>query len=407
MTKRAAVLALVCALVGLGVSSAAAYTHYHLLNDPSYRSFCDVSETVSCTQVYLSRYSTVRGVPVALFGALWFVVAALLSVAGLRARDTVRESVPGYLFVLSTLALAVILYLGYASFFVLKAVCVLCLTTYAAVIGLFLISGAATSFPMTTLPRRAARDIRVLAGSPLAIAIVVLFFAGAASTLAFFPRESGGTPGGGAVAASADQGQTSGGGQSAGQSELERFMASAPRVPLVIPAEGAKVLIVKFNDFQCPACGQSYLQYKPILAKYAASNPGAVRVVLKDYPLNRDCNEFIVSTLHPAACDAAVAVRLARLRNRGEAMEEWLYTHQPSMTSPSVRQAARDIGTVTDFDEKYASTLSSVKADIALGKQLQIKSTPTFFINGVKVEGAWAPQYFDQAIAYELAHAAK
>ncbi len=57
--------------------------------------------------MYQSRFSTVRGMPVAIFGALWFVVAALLSVAGLRARDTVRESVPGYLFALSTLALSV------------------------------------------------------------------------------------------------------------------------------------------------------------------------------------------------------------------------------------------------------------------------------------------------------------
>jgi protein-disulfide isomerase len=46
-----------------------------------------------------------------------------------------------------------------------------------------------------------------------------------------------------------------------------------------------------------------------------------------------------------------------------------------------------------------------VKGDVALGRQLEVKSTPTFFINGVKVEGALPPQYFDQAIAYELARA--
>ena len=56
-------------LVGLGASAAAAYTHYHLLSDPAYRSFCDVNETISCTQVYMSRFSTIRGIPVALFGA--------------------------------------------------------------------------------------------------------------------------------------------------------------------------------------------------------------------------------------------------------------------------------------------------------------------------------------------------
>ena len=397
MTKRAALISLVCALVGLAVSASAAYTHYHLLYDPNYRSFCDVSETISCTQVYMSRFSTVAGVPVAVFGAIWFVVAGLLSVAGLTARDTVRESVPGYLFVLSTIALAVILYLGYASFVLLKAVCVLCLTTYAAVVGLFLVSGAATSFPMTTLPRRLSRDVRVLAGSPLAIAVAALFLVGAASTLAFFPRDTSVTSDGPSAAAAAKVTQDQ-------QSELQRFMATAPRVPLMVPAEGAKVVIVKFNDFQCPACGASYLQYKPIFEKYQASNPGAVRVVLKDYPLNRDCNDSIMQTLHPAACDAAVAVRLARRNNKGEAMEDWLYSHQPAMTPPSVRQAARDVGGVTDFEAKYASTLESVKSDVAFGKQLGVRQTPTFFMNGVKIEGMMAPQFFDQAIAYELAH---
>ena len=70
MSRRAALFALLCSLVGLGASAAAAYTHYHLLYDPAYRSFCDVNETISCTQVYLSRFSTFRGIPVALFGAM-------------------------------------------------------------------------------------------------------------------------------------------------------------------------------------------------------------------------------------------------------------------------------------------------------------------------------------------------
>jgi protein-disulfide isomerase len=45
-----------------------------------------------------------------------------------------------------------------------------------------------------------------------------------------------------------------------------------------------------------------------------------------------------------------------------------------------------------------------VKSDIALGKQLGIRATPTFFINGVKFDSAIMPQYFDAAIAYELQH---
>jgi uncharacterized membrane protein/protein-disulfide isomerase len=392
MSKTASRFALLCAVVGLGASIGAAYVHYHLLFDPNYRSFCDVSARVSCTELYQSRYSTFQGIPVAIFGAFWFIVAGLLSVIGLKARPAVRESVPGYLFVLATLALAVVLYLGYASFVVVKSICILCLITYAAVIGLFVISGAATSFPMTTLPRRLAHDFGVFVRNPLAIVVAILFFVGAGSTLAFFPRE--GSVEAANLQPTADQ-----------RSELERFMATAPRIPLIVPNEGAKVLIVKFNDYQCPACGQSYLAYKPILAKFEATNPGAVKVVMKDYPLNPGCNPNVAAVIHPAACEAAVAVRLARLRNRGPEMEEWLYTHQPGMTPPIVRQAARDVGQVTDFDAKFQPTIDQVKGDVGLGKQLDVRSTPTFFINGIKVEGAWAPQFFEQAIAYELAHA--
>ena len=87
-------------------------------------------------------------------------------------------------------------------------------------------------------------------------------------------------------------------------------------MPLAVPNDGAKVLIVKFADYQCPACGQAYLQYKPIFAKYAASHPGPVKVVMKDYPLSADCNTNVQRTLHPAACEAAVAVRLAQCTTR-------------------------------------------------------------------------------------------
>jgi uncharacterized membrane protein/protein-disulfide isomerase len=393
MGRTAARLALLCALVGVGASVVAAYVHYHLLYDPHYTSFCDISETVSCTQVYLSRYSTIWGVPVALIAGIWFVFAALLAIVALVANPDLRESVSGYLFAFSTLALAAVIYLLYISVVVLKTYCPVCLTMDAAIVGLFLISGARTSVPMSTLPRRAFRDLRLLVGSPLATAVAVLFLAGAGAVVAFFPRE---------VSAAAQPVATPVA-TAAQQSELERFMANAPRVPLVIPRDGAKVLIVKFNDFQCPACSHSYLTFKPILDKYEKEYPGQVKMVLKDYPLNTNCNPAS-GMVHPSACDAAVAVRLAEEHGHGPEMEDWFYTHQPQMTPATVREAARDVGHVPDFDARYQETLKLVEGDVALGNTLGIRATPTFFINGVKFEGEPAPQYFDQAIAYELKH---
>lgn len=391
-------------MLGLAASSAAAYVHYHLLFDPRYASFCDINTTFSCTDVYASRFGTVWGVPVAIFGVIFFVAALLLALVAQVSSARIRENVPGYLFAASTIGLAVILYLGYASFVLLKTICILCLTTYAAVIGLFIVSGAATNFPMTSLPRRALQDLRAWIASPLAVVVTLVFLAGAGSAVAFFPRAG--------VVSAADAAPTAAAPESAGAqgqpSEFERWFVSQPHVPLIIPAEGAKVLVVKFNDYQCPPCRQSYMAYKDVFAKYDAQASGAVRLVYKDYPLSSECNAYVIGGgPHPSACYAAVAVRLAGEHNRTVQMQEWLFANQPSLTPQLVRQAAKEVGDIPDFDARYNSMLELVKGDIAYGHQLGVRSTPTFFINGVKIEGALPPQYFDQAIAYELAHAGK
>ncbi len=391
MSPTARKLSLVFAFAGLAASIGAGWVHYRLLADPRYASFCDISATVSCTEVYASRFGTVAGIPVALFGVIFFVLTLLLIMATRSPR--VRANVPGYLFAASTVGLAVCLYLGYASFFLLKAVCLLCLATYAAVVGLFIVSGAATEFPMTSLPRRAAQDVRVWIASPLAIAITVLFFGGVASAITLLPREGSEAA---ATAATVSQSPTS---------DFEQWYTSQPRVPLVIPKDGAKVLVVKFNDYQCPPCRQSYMQYEPIFEKYEREQPGAVRIVYKDFPLSSECNKYIQNGgPHPAACAAAVAVRLASFRTH-QPMVDWLFANQPMLTPQIVRQAAREVGGEADFEEKYQSTLELVRGDVELGHELGVRSTPTFFINGVRIEGALPPQLFDRAIQYELTHA--
>jgi uncharacterized membrane protein len=188
MPQRTGRLALLFTLIGLVASVAAAYVHYHLLRDPGYTSFCDVSSTFSCSEVYQSRFGTFAGVPVALIGVLYFALTTLLVIAGLRAGKPARENIPGYLFALSTIGLAVVFYLGYASFFILKSVCLICLATYVGVIGLFITTGASSDVPMTALPRRAIGDLGALRRSPLALTLALALIAGAGSAVAFFPR---------------------------------------------------------------------------------------------------------------------------------------------------------------------------------------------------------------------------
>jgi protein-disulfide isomerase len=344
--------------------------------------------------VYLSRYSTAFGVPLAVYGAIWFAGVVVLLAATLVGQQSVLESIPGYVFAMSTGALAVVLYLIYISFAVLKVYCVLCLVTDVAVVGLFIISGAVTSFPMTTLPRRAVRDLRAVITSPLAILIAVVFLGGAASAVALFPREGALEQAASSPVQEADR-----------LAEFDRWFAAQPRVPIVVPVD-AKVAIVDFSDFQCPFCKQAYETLKPILAKYNTKQPGAVKLVLKDFPLDSKCNSSVQGGgPHPSACEAAVAVRLARAKNRDVALEDWLFDNQPLMTSETVRKAAREIGQVTDFQEKYASTIALVKGDIDFGHSLNVKATPTLFINGVKVEGVLAPPFLERAIDLELQRA--
>src|SRR5688572_4988835 len=192
MTPLARKLLIVFALLGRGASGAATYVHYNLIHNPDYSSFCDINATVSCRAAYLSQYGSIAGVPVAVGGIVFFGWV-LLMLWGATGKSRIRDSAPAYIFAGSTLALAVVLYLAYASFFVLKEVCPLCVATYIAVIGTFIVSGGASSVPMSSLPKRTLTDMRVLVATPMALVIALLFVAGTALGVAAFPNEGAGS----------------------------------------------------------------------------------------------------------------------------------------------------------------------------------------------------------------------
>lgn len=421
MTKRhvRGTLIALCVL-GLAASATSTYVHYRLMHDASYTSFCDISDAVNCETVYRSAYGTLAGIPVALGGVIWFSLALLLTFVSEPSSSAVRPQkggrhaesadasespVSGYLFALSTVAMAVVLYLAYASFFVLKTMCILCVLTYVAVVGIFIVSGASSPARLGSLPRFAARDLRRLARYPVALIIAILYLAGAASAIAFFPRDAvsaaaATTPS--TTSASAAAGAPAPDAQLDQLAGFEQWLDMQPRVPLAVASDGAKVVIVKFNDYQCPPCKQTFMQYKPILDKYQASHPGQVKFITKDFPLESECNG---GGGHAAACEAAAAVRMARVKGRAEALEDWLFDNQPAMSPELVRKGVREVGQVADFDAQYPRVLEQVKSDTAYGRQLGVNRTPTFFINGVKIEGGLVPHFFDAAIAHELKRA--
>jgi uncharacterized membrane protein len=395
MKTHARTLIIGLAALGLAASVASLYVHYQILADPSYVSFCDVSETVSCESVLTSQYGSVFGIPVAVFGALWSALVLMLGVMGMKPVGSEKAGrVAGYVFVLSTLGLAGVLYLGYASFFILRQMCPLCLAMYVAVIGLFAVSGAAAS-SLTTLAGRFGDDVKNAVANPLAATLAALWVVAALGLVAFFPREA---EVGTAAAASVPPPPT----EVLGADEIAQFTAwmdAQPRVDLGVPSNGAKVVVVKFNDYQCPACRQAHLAYRGIQQKYATAYPGQVAFVSLDYPLEAECNQ---GGIHASACEAAVAVRLARAKNRGPEMEEWLFANQDTLTRDRVKEGLNEVAQVTDFDDRYDETLVAVRSDAQLGQKLQISGTPTFFINGIRIGSTLRPAYFDAAIAHEL-----
>jgi uncharacterized membrane protein/protein-disulfide isomerase len=402
MTARTRLLLWIFALVGVSASSASAWVHHQLLRDPRYSSFCDVTSTVSCTEAYLSPYGSLFGVPVSVLGLVFFVAVLGLLLAERQAAPPLRENIPGYIFAISIVGLAMVLYLGYAAFFVLRAVCLLCVVTYVAVIGLLLVAGASSSMPMTSLPARALRDLRTAVASPLALVLLVVFLAGAASGIAFFPRETAGE-------AAPEQAQAAPAAQLSPdeRTQVEAWFDAQPRNMVPVDPKGASVLIVKFNDYQCPPCRQTHFDYKPILARWEQEAPGQVRLVSRDFPIHPACNAATPGGTHRLACDAAVAVRLARETTKGDALEDWIFSNQASLTAESIRKAAREIGGVTDFDARYPRVMEDVKSDAAMGALMQVRATPTFFINGVKIDGGMPGKYFDAIIAHELKKRAK
>jgi uncharacterized membrane protein/protein-disulfide isomerase len=392
-------LLLAFSALGLGAAATSTYVHYRLLTDPAYTSFCDVSSTVSCTEAYLSQYGSFLGVPVAPLGLLYFAFVLVLSAMTRRPSSAAHDSAPAYIFALSTVALAFVLYLGWASYFVLKVFCVLCAITYVSVVALFVISGGATALPMTKLPSRALRDVRTMVATPVALLTAVLFAAAAVGVVAAFPRE------GLAQAAAQTQEVQLPPVTDAERAKLAEWWDMQPKVDVPIPDNGAKVLVVKFNDYQCPACKITHDLYKGVLSKYEAA--GQVRYVVKHYPLEPECNANVPGGNHYASCEAAAAVVMARAKGTSKKMEDWIFANfgPPALTPEQVKQAAHDVAGIQDFDAQYARALEEVKTDAGLGKLLDVRSTPTFFIAGRKLPQAVQPQYLDAIIDLELKRA--
>jgi uncharacterized membrane protein/protein-disulfide isomerase len=395
---RPAILAL--AAMTLGASLYALYVHYQLLHDPNYAALCEVSSTVSCQTVFQSSYGTAWGIPIAAGGAIWAGLVLLLAAVGMGSSDRQRaDASTGYVFLLSVVGLAAVFYYGYASFFVLGTQCLVCITMYAAIIGIFLISSSSTSMPLSSLPGRLARDVRAMVMSPAGAALAIAWLVGSVSLVAFFPREGTQTNGAAATTGAAQAPLAADELTPDQLAEWRDWLDRQPRVSDVAPSGEVKVLLVKFHDYQCPSCRQTWAAYRDLIAKWEAAEPVAFVFETRDFPLEPECG---AGGMHPGACEAAVAARLAKEQGRGKEMEAWLYQNQAELSRARIKQELESIAGVTNYDARYDAVLAEVRKDAELGERLGVSGTPTFFLNGVRMGSGVRVSYLDAAIAHEL-----
>jgi protein-disulfide isomerase len=353
---------------------------------------------VSCEQVLESAYGRVFGVPVAAGGAIWSGLVLLLSLYGMRKSATdIAQRAAGYVFVLATIGLAAVFYFAYTSFFVLKQACPLCMTMYVSVAAIFLLSAAAAG-SLRDLPRRLGADLAGLRTSPTAATLAAVWVVASLALIVFFPHQQ-------TVSAQAAEQQEAAPTETLDASQLAEWHQWLDRQmpvsePAVLPTGPVKVLVVKFNDFQCPACRQAYFAYRSIFEKYEKQFPESFKFENKDYPLESECG---MGGQHQFACEAAVAVRLAHEKGKDKDLENWLFSTQDEFSRDHVKQGLQQLAGVKpeDYESRYSQVSKEIREQAALGSKLGVTGTPTFFINGVKVPSL-RPAYLDAAIAYLL-----
>jgi protein-disulfide isomerase len=325
----------------------------------------------------------------------------LLAFWGMRQPSSeLAGRVAGYIFVLATAGLAVVFYYGYASFFKLGAACPICMTMYAAVAGIFLVSAAAAT-SLTAIPARLGEDLTGLTKSQSGTTLAVAWVAASIALLVLFPHpdQFGSTAPSAVEAATEPPLETLTPEQII---EWDKYLDS--RVPVtevgVLPSGTAKVLLIKFNDYQCPSCRQTWAMYRGIIEKYEKEYPGVFVYATRDLPLEPECG---LQLNHTMACEAAAAVRMAREKNKGREMEAWLFNNQSfEMTRDDVKRGLREVAQITDFDAQYPKMLPAIRADVQLAQKLGATGTPTFFINGVRLDINPRPAWLDATIQYFL-----
>ena len=160
-------------------------------------------------------------------------------------------------------------------------------------------------------------------------------------------------------------------------------------------AKASKVVVVNFDDFECPFCSRMHQELFPeILKEYG----DRITFVYKDYPLVE---------IHPWATHAAVDANCLAAQNVDAYWDfaDYIHANQREVNNektPTARFDALDKLTTLQGqkhnvdDAKLQSCIkaqddSGVKTSMKEAEAIGVEATPTLFINGEKIDGAVPP----------------
>ncbi len=181
--------------------------------------------------------------------------------------------------------------------------------------------------------------------------------------------------------------------QDADQSQkVTRYDVPVDDDPILGPKD-APITIIEFSDYECPYCRKWHSETFALLMQ---TYPGKIRFVYRDFPL---------TSIHPNAQAAAEAADCAGEQGKYWEFSEKLFGGQ-SLSPQVYSQYASDLGLDTNAFEACVTSSryqAEVTADLEWAANLGVRSTPTFFINGLPVVGAQPYDLFKQVIDKELA----
>ena len=162
----------------------------------------------------------------------------------------------------------------------------------------------------------------------------------------------------------------------------------------------ATVEIVEFSDFECPACRARW----PLIKSAIEANGAAMKHGMVSFPL---------TNIHPWSFRSASASWCVAAQDADSLVpfKELFYSMQSEMEVSLVTPTSLDFvegngldGTAFTACYLREPSLDAVHRQMALGHQLGVSATPTYFVNGWKIQApneSWFPGMIDRLMAGE------